>query len=65
MRHKTYTTRCEDCGSTDLHQGYDIMLPLNKDLLELEDFLDGEYNDFIWCNGCDNETQVIEEVDWE
>lgn len=62
---KEKISRCVDCGSTDLHQGYDIMIPLNKEPLELLDFLDGEYNDFIWCCDCEDECQGIEEVDQE
>ena len=52
------TEHCEECHSTDLWQGYDVMISLEKlhnDDLGLNDYVDGSYNDYVWCNGCDNE----------
>ena len=58
-----YVTTCKKCGCSDLSCGWDVMVPLNKEPLELQDFLDGEYyTDYIWCNVCDEEATETEEV---
>jgi len=57
--------KCNKCGSTDLHCGWDVMVPVNKESLELLDFLDGErYLDHVVCEGCgeDNVMMVEEET---
>jgi len=57
-----YKTICKECGSSNLEGGYDVMLPLNKETLELSDYCEGTFNEYVWCHGCDNECMEIEEV---
>ena len=52
------TEHCSKCHSTDLWQGYDVMISLERlhdDDLGLDDYADGSYNDYVWCTGCDDE----------
>ena len=55
---KKITEHCSKCHSTDLWQGYDVMISLERlhdDDLGLDDYADGSYNDYVWCTGCDDE----------
>ena len=52
------TEHCSECDSTDLWQGYDVMIPLemlHADTLTVNEYSDGSYNSYVWCNGCDDE----------
>jgi len=55
---KKITEHCSECHSTDLWQGYDAMIPLEKlhdDTITGDDYADGSFNEYVWCNGCDDE----------
>ena len=57
-----YKTICKKCGSSDLEGGYDVMLPLNKESYELSDYLDGSFNEYVYCHGCGDECMNIKEI---
>jgi len=55
---KKITEHCSKCHSTDLWQGYDVMIPLEKlhnGTITDDDYADGSYNDYVWCTGCEDE----------
>jgi hypothetical protein len=58
MMMKNITEHCEECHGTDLWQGFDVMIPLEKlhdGTLTGDDYADGSFNEYVWCNGCDDE----------
>ena len=68
MRSRIITERCAECGSEDLYQGYDVMLPLEKlhnNTLELDDYLDGSFNEYVYCMNCGDEVDTAVAEDWE
>lgn len=56
-----YKTICDKCGSSDLEGGYDVMLPLNREY-NLDDFLDGSFSNYVYCNKCDDECMTTQEI---
>jgi hypothetical protein len=59
---------CAECGSDNLWQGYDVMLPLkmvHDDTLTLNEYSDGSFNEYIVCMNCDADEPetIVEEVD--
>jgi hypothetical protein len=53
---------CEHCGSDELFRGYDVTLPINK-VLEISDFLQGEWNDYTFCVNCKEECYETVEIE--
>lgn len=50
---------CATCGSSDIKQEASIMLdPNSKEDPKLDDF---HWEDYIWCDKCEDECEPIEE----
>ena len=49
---------CDTCGSTEVSQGYNLMLPINQSSYGLLDYVDGEWDDYYWCSECQDDCAV-------
>lgn len=52
-----YYDTCAECGSNDVFQGYDVMMPINKKAT-IDHYKNGEYSGYFWCNNCGEECSI-------